>query len=216
MAKRTTDPGRLKSLRFSPTGIQVVFRQAALDRLALDFCAILNRRRIRYAVVSGYPAILLGRSRESEDVDILADPMTLEAFRSLHRTLTNRFECLTPGDAAALFHGYLDAGKESTAVRYSFARAYVPNVEFKFTKTALHRDSVRSRIRVRANGRLLFIGPLETQIAYKVWLGSPKDLEDARWIWKVAGGHLAEAKLWSAARKLYLSRRTVEKALEGR
>ncbi len=215
MARRTTDPGRLKSLRFGPSEIRVTFREATLDRLALDFCEILNRRHIRYAVVSGYPAILLGRSRESEDIDILAEPMSLQRFEALHRVLTRRFACLGPGDAKALFREYLEAGKESTAVRYSFPRAFVPNVEFKFTKTSLHRDSVRSRIRVRANGRLLFIGPLETQIAYKVWLASPKDLEDARWIWKVAGGHLAEAKLWSAARALDLSRRTVEKALEG-
>ncbi len=214
MAKRTTDPGRLKGIQFGPGGITVEFDEAPIDALALAFCAHLNRSNVRYAVVSGYPAILLGRSRESEDVDILAERMDRAAFRRLHRKLARDFECISPGGADRLYSDYLDAGEEATAVRYAFPGRFVPNVEFKFAKTALQALSVATRVPVLANGSQLYIGPLEIQIAYKVWLRTPKDLEDARWIWRIAGGHLDEAEVRRAATKLGLSPEEVAKTLE--
>ncbi|MGI0038162.1 MAG: hypothetical protein ACRD99_07370 [Nitrososphaera sp.] len=40
-----------------------------LDRLVIDFVAILNRCKINYVLVSGYVSIHFGRSRSSEDID---------------------------------------------------------------------------------------------------------------------------------------------------
>jgi hypothetical protein len=120
------------------------------------------------------------------------------------------------GTPSRLFHEYLDAGRESTAVRYAERDEVVPNVEFKFAKTDLHRYSVSRRITVRVNGRLIHLGPLEMQVAYKVWLGSPKDLEDARWIYRVAAGHLDEEKVRSAERRLHLPGGAIADALETR
>lgn len=41
-----------------------------LDNLALDFIKILDGKAVKYVLVSGYIAILFGRSRSSEDIDM--------------------------------------------------------------------------------------------------------------------------------------------------
>lgn len=213
MAKRATDPGRTRSIRFAKELIKVTLDEAPIDRLAWRFAAVLNRLKIPYAVVSGYPAILLGRVRESEDVDILARPIAFPAFVRLHGELRKHFDCLGPGDAHNLYTQYLDAGKESTSVRYSEPNQPVPNVEFKFVRNSLQRDSVARKIRVEVNSHVIYIGPLDTQIAYKIWLGTPKDLEDALWIYRVAKEHLNEAKIWQTAQALGLDTREARRIL---
>jgi len=213
MVRRTTDRGRLQSIRFGPSGVDLKFKEADMDVLARKFVAHLGRRRVKYAIVSGYPAILLGRSRESEDVDILVAPMSFGSFSALHAGLLRQFYCITPGSAKSMYRDYLDAGRESTSIRYCFSDSWNPNIEFKFARTSLHKLSVAKRIRVRANGHILYIGPLEIQIAYKLWLGSQKDLEDARWIYRIAREHLEEANIWAAARKLKLDEEEARWAL---
>lgn len=46
----------------------------ALDELVLDVVSILERHDIRYVVVSGYVTVLLGRSRATEDIDVIVAP----------------------------------------------------------------------------------------------------------------------------------------------
>ena len=43
---------------------------SALDSLVIEFTSILNKYA-KYVIVSGYVAILFGRSRTSEDIDIV-------------------------------------------------------------------------------------------------------------------------------------------------
>jgi len=52
------------------------------------------------------------------------------------------------------------------------------------------------------NRRRLSIGPMELQIAYKVWLGSDKDKEDARHLYRLFGEHLSREELIRALRAL--------------
>ena len=57
-------------LKFS--GNKIVFEKELnkLDKFVIDFTSILNKLDIRYVIVSGYVAILFGRNRSSEDIDI--------------------------------------------------------------------------------------------------------------------------------------------------
>src|SRR6266850_2353298 len=112
---RPTDPDRLVSLRIKRDAIRVELKEAAIDRLAWDFCAVLDGAKIVYAIIGGYVAILLGRPRESEDVDLFTEPLGFDAFSALHRVVTARYDCLTPGSARRLFDDYLSAGSESTS-----------------------------------------------------------------------------------------------------
>ncbi len=213
MAKRPMGATRVRSVLFTKDGIEIDLDATPYDRLAWHFAAQLNALRLPYAMVAGYPSILLGRSRTSEDIDVLASPLPLSKFVRLHRRLIRRLECLAPGSAESLFAEYLDAGAESTSVRYSWPSDAVPNVEFKFTSNAVHAHSVSQRIRVRANGHLIQIGPLGVQIGYKLSLGGQKDLEDARWIYKLAKGHFDEQEIWETARKLRIDLRKARRDL---
>ena len=51
-----------------------------LDRFVLDFLKIMEKYT-NYVLVSGYVSILLGRSRASEDVDILVPEMDYANFK---------------------------------------------------------------------------------------------------------------------------------------
>jgi hypothetical protein len=62
-------PGRDPKVAVGPRDISVALHPDAADRLALDFCRTLARKKVEYALVSGYVAILLGRNRLSEDVE---------------------------------------------------------------------------------------------------------------------------------------------------
>ena len=46
-----------------------------LDEFTIEFCSILNELKLNYVVVSGYIAILFGRNRASEDIDIIVEKM---------------------------------------------------------------------------------------------------------------------------------------------
>lgn len=203
---RPTDPDRIREIRVGEGRIAVRLKEAAIDRLAIGFCKALDRHEVGYAIVGGYSAILLGRPRESDDVDIIASSMTFGAFAALHRSIVRTFECLTPGEPLGIYTDYLAAGAESTALRYARPGTFVPNIEFKFAKKLLDHRAVRRRIPLSLNGHPLSIAPLEMQIGYKLYMGSPKDFEDARWIYQVAGERLDEGEIWRTAEALGISR----------
>jgi hypothetical protein len=199
---RTTDSDRFREIRVDLDGIVVRFEEAEIDTLALEFCKALEGHKVAYAIVGGYMAIPLGRPRESEDVDILGETLDFDRFLSLHTSLMRGFDCHAPGSARRLFSDYLDAGRESTALRYAKKGTQVPNVEFKFAFKPLDRRAVRKRMPIDVNGKRIFAGPLGMQIGYKLWMNGEKDFEDARWMYRVAEGRLDETEIWGTAGSL--------------
>lgn len=71
-----------------------------------------------------------------------------------------------------LWRGLTDGGREGT---------FIPDMEVKLPRKTLDSWSLDNRRRVIVNGETLWISPLELQIAYKLRLGSEKDIEDARY-----------------------------------
>lgn len=144
-----------------------------LDKFVLDFVSLLDDK---YVVVSGYVSILFGRSRATEDVDLLVPYLEknefIELFRKVHR---EGFECLNTSDAEEAFdlwHGH--------AIRFARVGEPIPNMEFKMVKTGVDRKAYDEKISVLVGSRVLFISPLELQIAYKrYFLSSEKDEGDA-------------------------------------
>ena len=74
-------------------GNKIVFKKElnALDKLTIDFTSILNKLEIKYVLVSGYVSILFGRSRSSEDIDIIMEKISIERFKRLWAELS--FNC---------------------------------------------------------------------------------------------------------------------------
>jgi hypothetical protein len=54
---------------------------------------------------------------------------------------------------------------------------------------------LNNSIEVNLNKNKLFISPFELQIAYKLYLGSEKDIEDARYLYKLFNDKLDQNKL---------------------
>lgn len=202
---RPTDSDRVEEIRIKRGAISVRLKEAEIDRLALDFCAVLERHAVKYAIVGGYVAILLGRPRESDDVDIIAREVSADEFGPLHERLVETFDCHAAGRARELYLDYLAAGAESTALRYARRGSFVPNVEFKFGRKTLDHRALARRVPVELNGQRIFVGPLELQIAYKLYMRGPKDFEDARWIYRVARESLDETEIWRTAKALGFS-----------
>jgi hypothetical protein len=153
----------------------------SLDRFVLEFIRILEQKT-PYVIVSGYVAILFGRSRGTEDVDILIPFLEKDTFDQLHQALiTGEYEFLNAENA----HGLYDMLTKGMGIPIAKKDQFIPNIELKFLKDEVDRHVLRERIAVNMPGASLCISPIDIQIAYKLWLGSDKDIEDAVYLWEI-------------------------------
>lgn len=167
--------------------IQIDRDQSDLDNFALDFIKIL-RKHTKYVIVSGYVSILLGRSRASEDIDVIIPKVDFKTFQPIYKDiLKNGFICLNAEEDKSVF-SYL---KEGSAVRFAKKDKIIPNIEFKCIKNKFEKIALDKSITAKLPKGELRISPLELQIAFKKEvLKSPKDLEDARHLEKIAESYL--------------------------
>ena len=186
-------------LKWTPEGIEFNKVENELDKLTFKFCSILNKRKIEYVIVSGYVAILFGRNRMSEDIDILIKKLSYDEFAALWGDLTKELECLNAADVKNAYNEYLE---KNTAIRFAWEKCFMPNVEIKWIKKDLDWLSLNNKIKVSVNNNVIYISPIELQIAFKLYLGSDKDLEDARYIYDLFKGRLNRALLNELCRKL--------------
>ena len=171
-----------------------------LDRFILDFIKVLNKH-VKYVIVSGYVAILLGRGRASEDVDIIISKIDFSTFKLLYSELReNKFYCLNAEEEKTVY-SYLE---DNLAVRFAKMRSVIPNVEMKCVKDKVDRIAIENAINVKLSEGVLKISNLELQIAFKEEvLRSPRDLEDAEYIRDVAKGYLDEKLIQSYKEMLH-------------
>jgi len=158
-----------------------------LDKFVIDFTSII-KKYVSYVIVSGYVSILLGRSRGSEDVDLLVPEMTLFKFKRMFEDLeSNGYEC---ANASNVQEAYLMLDEH--AIRF-FKETPVPNIEFKKITNEIQHEAYENRFKVMLKDKTLFISPLELQIAYKLslisredWgeMSSDKDFEDAKHLYE--------------------------------
>ena len=74
---------------------------------------------------------------------------------------------------------------QKMAVRVARGGEIIPNAKIKFSKDSIHAEALRNRLRVLFNDKTLYISPIELQIAYKLYLGSDKDYEDALFLYEL-------------------------------
>ena len=185
-------------LNYSKEKIEFEKELNQLDDFVIDFTKILNELDIKYVIVSGYVAILFGRNRSSEDVDMLIEKISYEKFKHLWKLLANQFECLNTENCEGAFNEYLDS---KTSLRFCYKGQYLPNMEIKFGKDYFDEWTLNNKIKVVLNKNLFFISEIEPQISYKLVLGSKKDIEDARFLYKMFKDKLDFNKLDQFNRK---------------
>ena len=162
-----------------------------LDEFVFKVSSLIEKYT-EYVIVSGYISILFGRSRGTEDVDFVISSLPLEEFRKLFEDFLNSgFEFINADDPVELFEMLI----ENQAVRACEIGTIFPNAEIKLPKDRFHLEALKHRIETIINDRRIFISPIELQIAYKMNLGSEKDIEDAIFLYELFRDHISHEKL---------------------
>lgn len=175
---------RHMEIKYNKDSIEFEKEPNDLDELVIDFTDVLNNLNIKYVVVSGYVSILFGRSRSSEDVDLIIEKIMYDKFKSLWDKLQEKFECIITENPQ---HAYKEYLLQKTSIRFSRKNKYVPNIEIKFPGHLNQFDmiSLKNRIEVVLNSHKMFVSPIELQISFKFFLGSEKDIEDALHLYEI-------------------------------
>ena len=162
-----------------------------LDKFVLKFIRILEKHA-QYVIVSGYVSIFFGRSRATEDVDVIVKRMGKKPFSELYSGLVNEgFWCLNAEKPNDVFE-YL----EHNAVRFAEKGKVIPNMEFKFAKAESDFESLKNPMAAETSIGLLMLGNIELQIAFKrAVLCSDKDMEDAVHLEEIFKGRLNNYKI---------------------
>lgn len=153
-----------------------------LDRFVIDFVKILYSMKIEYVIVSGYVAILFGRTRGTEDIDLF--------IRDINENLFNKFvdeierKNLWIVNTSSKTEAY-DMLKDGDSIRIATKNQAIPNIEIKIAKDKSDLGQLEEPLQVVINSYELLISSIETQIAFKFWLGSEKDVEDAVYLYEL-------------------------------
>lgn len=158
-----------------------------LDLFVEEFTDILNKTDITYVIVSGYISIIFGRSRNTEDVDMIVEPLNFEQFKDLWNKLKKEFECINTHKIEEAF----DHLKNKHAIRFCKKGYFIPNMEFKFKKTGIDDFTLKNKMKIIINEDFIFYTSLlELQIVFKLFLGSEKDIEDAKYLYDLFKNYL--------------------------
>jgi len=168
-----------------------------LDELAIGFSRILSRLDIDHVFVAGYVAILSGRARSTEDIDVFIERCSASRVDSLVEELESE-GYWGPAMPLSETYGNLSNG---TNIWVAPDGEMSPHLEVKFPNDEYDAASLENAISAHIGGETIPIGPLELQIAYKLSLGTRTDLEDAAHLHAVLGESLSSDRLgqWTRA-----------------
>ena len=166
------------------TGVELTDRGLVVDREP-------NRLDIDHVFVAGYVAILAGRSRSTEDIDVFIERCSAEPIDELVAELEREGYW---GSAMPLSETYGNLAND-TNIWVAPDGEMTPHLEVKFPSDEFDEASLRNAIDAHVGDHTIPIGPLELQIAYKLSLGGRTDLEDAAHLYTVFGETLSRDRL---------------------
>ena len=125
---------------------------------------------------------MFGRSRATEDVDILIEDINKASFEKLADAIEQQGLWILNTSSVSMAHEML---KEGDSIRIAKKGEAIPNIEIKIAKKKTDKEQLENPIKAVINGLELPISPIESQIAFKFWLGSEKDIEDAVYLYEL-------------------------------
>jgi hypothetical protein len=150
-----------------------------LDIFVKNFLDVLEKYS-DYIIVSGFVSISTGRSRGTEDVDILVPTLKEDVFKKLFLDLEKKGFWCYQGDSANDVYNYI---KNLKSVRFAKVNELFPNIEFipfDRTKKAKYFEFTHPQ-KIKIKDFEFKIPPIEFEILYKeIILKGKKDFEDAR------------------------------------
>lgn len=165
-------------IRYSGKFIEIERVLSDLDKFVIDFVRLLDDIELNYIIVSGYVSILFGRTRGTEDIDILIERIDKKTFHGFVKELEKKGLWIINTSSEEMAYDML---KDGDSVRIAEKGKAIPNMEIKISK----EEEMKDRLEATINGFKLFISPIETQIAFKFYLGSEKDIEDAVYLYEL-------------------------------
>ncbi|MFA4953176.1 MAG: hypothetical protein WC584_03065 [Candidatus Pacearchaeota archaeon] len=173
-----------------------------LDKFAEEFCAIVEKYA-KYIVCSGFVAIAHGRTRGTEDIDMIVEKISEKNFVVLHKDLINHgFVCIQSDNSKEIYNNYL---KNKMSVRYVLkSEGYFPSeMEIKFSKDLLDEEQLKERVKFPLTGLDIYFSSIESNIAFKEeLLKSDKDMEDARHLRIIYESEFDEEKINKIKKKI--------------
>ena len=150
-----------------------------LDLFVKDFLDVLKKHS-DHLIVSGFVSISTGRTRGTEDVDILIPIMNENKFNEIFQDLQkNNFWCYQ-GDTFNEVYPYV---RDMQSIRFAKVNEMFPNMEVIFineNKKAKYFEFTHPQ-KIRIQEFEFKAPPIEFEILYKeILLASKKDVEDAR------------------------------------
>jgi len=89
------------------------------------------------------------------------------------------------------------------SIRFMYRDTIFPNIEFKFSSTTMHGYVITNSYKaIINNGHVVKISPPELQIAYKLYLGSDKDIGDAVYLYTILRDSIDSSELEKWCREL--------------
>ena len=159
--------------------IREIDNRSILDKFCEEFCHIIDNY-CKYIVVSGFVAIASGRTRGTEDIDMIIERLDLDKFTEIFNVLTeNGFTCMQSSRAEDVYE-YLE---DNTSVRFTWQDQPIPEMEVKFAKDVIDEYQLQNRVKLELTGLDVWFSDINTNVAFKEeFLKSPKDMEDARYL----------------------------------
>ena len=166
-----------------------------LDKFVEEFCEVVDKH-VEYIICSGFVAIAHGRSRGTEDIDMIIRKMDEKDFILLHEDLIKEgFVCIQSNEPKIIYSKYLI---QENSVRYVWDDEgfFPPEMEIKFAKDELDNEQIDSRTKFPLTGLEVYFSSIEGNIAFKEeFLGAQKDIEDAKHLRIVYSGDIDELKI---------------------
>ncbi len=182
-----------------------------LDKLVLDF---ISRIDVQYVIVSGYVAILFARSRSTEDVDLFIKDDGITAFTNFYEKITSdgKYYAINADDAR---DAYDLMSVDKSSLRFAEKGTFDPNFEIKFAKKDTDFYSLENAWFVELdNADKIRISPMEIEVAYKLYLGSDKDFDDAAHLYVTFKRILDMKKLRNFIKDLNMRNSVVKRVLD--
>jgi len=169
--------------------------RSILDKFCTDFCSVVDRHA-KYIIVSGFLAIASGRTRGTEDIDIIVEKLNKQKFIGMHNDLVKRgFICMQSDNPEEIYDNYLS---QKASVRYTYKNEPIPEMELKLAKDELDLYQIKTRVKIPLTGLEVWFSSINMNVAFKEeYLKSDKDMEDARHLRIVYAEQISEDKIKS-------------------
>jgi hypothetical protein len=178
-----------------------------LEKFVEEFTKIIEKYT-DYIIVSGFVAIASGRTRATEDIDMIVRKIDFNKYSKLHAELIERgFHCMNSSKVKDVYE-YLSTGN---SIRYVRKPSFMPpEMEIKFAKDEIDEMQLKTKMKLPFTNLDVWFSSIDMNIAFKEeLLRSDKDMEDARHLRIVYSKNISEKninKIKDSIRKMRLGK----------